>query len=270
MPSLHELQRAFSAAAVFGDAAAVASLGVVAGGLKPEARIDIYRANVLGNYRRALAATYPVIKRLVGAPFFDAASDNFVRGYPSTRGDINRYGAEFSAFLGTYPPARELKYLPDVARLEWAVDQANIARDAKTFDLAALAGVPADLHGELRFSLHPSVRLIVSMFPILHIWQANQPECSADERIDLDEGGDTLLVLRRPPGVGGIAIERISRPEHLLLSLLAAGRPLGEAVNRCAAMSPEFDLAAALQRRVAGHAIVGFHAPVVPTSESRE
>ena len=85
MSSLHELQRAFSAAAVFGDAAAVASLGVVAGGLKPESRIDIYRANVLGNYRRALAATYPVIKRLVGAPFFDAASDKFVRGHPSTR-----------------------------------------------------------------------------------------------------------------------------------------------------------------------------------------
>jgi hypothetical protein len=269
MPSLHDLQRAFSAAAVFGDAAAVTSLGVVAGGLTPEARIDIYRANVLGNYRRALAATYPVIKRLVGAPFFDAASDNFVRGHPSTRGDINRYGAEFSTFLGTYPPARELKYLPDVALLEWAVDQANIARDAKTFDLAALAGVPAELHCELRFSLHPSAQLIVSIFPILHIWQANQPECSADERIDLEEGGDMLLVLRRPSSVGGIAVERISRPEHLLLSLLAAGRPLGDAANRCEAISPEFDLAAALQRHVAGHAIVGFHAPVAPTSESR-
>jgi hypothetical protein len=268
MPSLHELQRAFSAA-IFSDAGAVASLGVVGGRLTPEARIDIYRANVLGNYRRALAATFPVIKRLVGAPFFDAACDHFVRGYPSARGDINRYGAEFSAFLGTYPPARELKYLPDVARLEWAVDQANIARDARTFDLAALAGVPAELHGELRLSLHPSAGLIVSIFPILHIWQANQPECSADERIDLDEGGDTLLVLRRPPGVGGIAIERISRPEHLLLSLLAAGRPLGEAADRCAAIAPEFDLTAALQRHVAGHAIVGFHAPVVPASESR-
>ena len=269
MPSLRELQRAFSAAAVFSDAAAVASLGIVAGGLKPEARIDIYRANVLGNYRRALAATYPVIKRLVGAPFFDAASDHFGRSHPSTRGDINRYGTDFADYLGAYPPARDLKYLPDVARLEWAVDQANIARDAAPFDLAALASVPAELHGELRFSLHPSAQLIVSMFPILHIWQANQPERNSDERIDLDEGGDTLLVLRRPSGVGGIAIERISRTEHLLLALLAAGRSLDEAATRCAAMSPEFDLAAALQRHVAGHTIVAFRAPLVPGSESR-
>jgi len=269
MPSLHELQRAFSAAAVFSDAAAVASLGIVAGGMKPEARIDIYRANVLGNYRRALAATYPVIKRLVGAPFFDAASDNYVRGHPSTRGDINRYGADFSQFIGAYPPARDLKYLPDVARLEWAVDQANIARDAAAFDIAALAGVPAELHGKLRFSLHPSAQLIVSRFPILHIWQANQPGGNAEERIDLDEGGDTLLVLRRPSDVGGIVIERISRTEHLLLASLAAGRSLDEAANRCAAMSPEFDLAAALQRYVARQTIVAFRAPALPNSENR-
>ena len=269
MPSLHELQRAFSAAAVFGDTAAVASLGIVAGGLRPDARIDIYRDNVLGNYRKALAATYPVIKRLVGAPFFDAASDNFVRGCPSTRGDINRYGANFAEFLRAYAPARDLRYLPDVARLEWAVDQANIARDATTFDLAALANVPPELHGELRFSLHPSAQLIVSTFPILHIWQSNQPATDGDEHIDLDEGGDTLLVLRRPPSVGGIVIERIPPPQHLLLAQLAAGRPLGETANSCAAKFPEFDLAAALQRHVAGNTIVAFRAPVTSTSESR-
>ena len=88
------------------------------------------------------------------------------------------------------------------------------------------------------------------------------------EPIDLDEGGDTLLVLRRPPDVGGIAIERISQAEHLLLATLAAGCTLDEAANRCAGMAPEFDLAAALQRHVAGNTIVAFRAPVVPTSES--
>jgi hypothetical protein len=270
MPSLHELQRAFSAAAVFKDAGAVASLGIVAGALKPEARIAIYRTNVLGNYRRALAATYPVIKRLVGAPFFDEACDNYVRGYPSTRGDINRYGADFPQFLGAYPPARDLKYLPDVARLEWAVDQANIARDAAAFDTAALARVPAERQGDLRFYLHPSAQLIVSTFPILHIWQANQPGSNAEERVELDEGGDTLLVLRRPSEVGGIAIERIPRAEHLLLSLLAAGHSLDEAASRCAAMAPEFDLAAALRRHVAGQTIVEFRLPAVTTSESKK
>ncbi len=270
MPSLHELQRAFSAAAIFGDPAALASLGVVAGGLKPAVRIALYRSNVLGNFRRALAATYPVFKRLVGAPFFDAASDHFVRGHPSTRGDINRYGADFAGFLDAYPPARELKYLPDVARLEWAIDQANIAADATPFNLTALSAVPAELHGELRWLLHPSAHLIVSKFPILHIWQSNQPDRSADERIDLDEGGGALLIQRRPSPAGGISIERLSGAEHLFLALLSAGRSLDEVTNRCAAMSTDFDLAAALRRHVAGQTIVGFRAPAIRARESRQ
>ena len=44
-----------------------------------------------------------------------------------------------------------------------------------------------------------------------------------------------------------------------LIQLRGKERPIEELV----------DLAAALQRHVAGHAIVGFHAPLVPTSESR-
>jgi hypothetical protein len=268
MPSLHELQRAFSAATVLGDPAALASLGIVSGALRPEARVDIYRGNVLGNYRKALAATYPVIKRLVGASFFDAASDHFVRDYPSTRGDINRYGADFAAFLVEYPPARALKYLPDVARLEWAVDQAAIARDAPPFDLRALGRVPAALHGELRFSLNPSATLVVSEYPLLHIWQANQPDAESDERIELDEGGDDLLVLRRE--ADGIVIERLSPPESLLLALFKAGRPLGQAASDCAATFPEFDLAAALQRHVAGRAVVAFRAPAKSTREGKQ
>jgi hypothetical protein len=269
MRSLHDLQRAFSTAAIFGDPAAVAALGIVPGGLKPAARIDIYRANVLGNYRRALAATFPVVRRLVGAAFFDAASDHFVRGHPSTRGDVNRYGSSFAEFLDAYPPARDLKYLPDVARLEWAIDQANIARDAPALDLAALGTVPAEMHGELRFLLNPSAHLIASGFPILHIWQANQPDCGADENIDLDEGSETLLVQRRPVAVGGIAIERIPVVQHLFLTLLAAGRTLEESAKRCAALAPDFDLAATLQLHVTQQTIVAFRAPAARAGESR-
>src|SRR5215472_11559161 len=129
MPSLREVQRGFAAAIVFGDFAAVAVLGIVDGGLDAAARIGIYRNNVLGNYRKALGATYPVVRKLVGAQFFNAAVDAFVRAYPSQHGDVNRYGGELPRFITSYPPARELPYLPDVARLEWAVDQAAIAAD---------------------------------------------------------------------------------------------------------------------------------------------
>jgi len=258
MPSLLELQRNFSTATLFGDSAALAALPIVGGDLDASARIGVYRNNVLGNYRKVLAAAFPVVRRLVGGAFFDAAAAHFVRAHPSTRGDVNRYGGDFAVFLAGYPPARELAYLPDVARLEWAIDQAAIAADAAPLDLQALASVAPDALGDLCFLVHPAARLIGSPFPVLRIWQVNQADRSGDEPVDLGEGADTLLVSR---GASGVAIERIARGDHAFLAALDASLTLGNAADRAAAADPDFDLGVALRRHVANHAIVAFHTP---------
>jgi hypothetical protein len=261
MPSLRELQRSFVAATLFGDVAALASAGIIAGGLDAATRVGVYRNNILGNYRKALAATYPVVLRLVGAPFFNAAIDGFVRAHPSTRGDVNRYGGELARFLASYPPARGLGYVPDVARLEWAIDQANIAANAPPLDLAALGNVPPEELGELRFVLHPSAHLIASPYPILHIWRVNQPDHAGEGAVDLGEGGDALLVLRTAQGV---SIERLAPAEHALLAALSAGTTLATAAKRAAKASPAFDLTVSLRRHVAAQSIVAFRIPRTP------
>ena len=261
MPSLRDVQRGFCAATIFGDDTAVAGLGVAAGALGVAARIDIYRNNVLGNYRKVLGAAFPVVKRLVGAAFFHAAVDAFVRAHPSVRGDVNGYGADLARFLESYGPARPLAYLPDVARLEWAIDQAAIAADASALDLAALAAVDQDALAMLRFRLHPSVRLIESRYPLLHIWQANQPDRDGSDEIDLGEGGDSLLVARAERAVG---IERLTPGEAQLLRALAANAALGAAAARAGAVNPSFDLPAVLQRHVLNRVVVAFAAPRAP------
>ena len=266
MPSLVEIQRGIAAATISGDAAALAGLGIVAGTLSPAARVDIYRNNIFGNYRKTLAATFPVIKRLVGAAFFNAAVDAYVRAHPSTRGDVNRYGGELAGFLAAYPPARALAYLPDVARLEWAIDQAAIAADAPPFDLAALAALPEDAHAHLRFVPHPSVRLVESPYPILHIWQVNQPDFEGSAAVDLNEGHDWLLVAR---GEREVAIERLEAGAAALLRGLAAGEPLAVAARLAAAAEPSFDLTAVLQRHVANRVLVAFIAPESSSEKTR-
>lgn len=258
MPSLGELQRAFSAATLFADTAATVRLGIVAGSLDAEARLVVYRNNVLGNYRHALAATYPVVRRLIGAPFFDAAIESFVRAYPSTHGDVNRYGAAVSRFLVTYPPARAFAYLPDVARLEWAIDQANIAGEAPAFDLDALARVPLEAMGELRFSLHPSAQILRSPHPIFRIWQVNRPGHLGNGRIDPGEGDEALLVRRAPEGV---LVERLGAAAHAFLAALLRKRSLADAQRRAMAVEPSFDLAATLKGHVAAQTIVAFRLP---------
>src|SRR6185295_14130937 len=126
---------------------------------EPGERIAVYRHTMLTNYRNALGATYPVVRELTGMPFFNAAVDAFVLAHPATGGDLNVYGAAFPVFLATYPDAPQLPYLPDVARLEWAMDEAHRAADSEgdaQRTLATLAAIPADEVALRRFMLDPS------------------------------------------------------------------------------------------------------------------
>jgi len=254
MLSLRERQRQFVAAVVAGCAAP----GEASGASAWDGPVAVYCRNVYGNYRKALATTFPVARQLVGAAFFNAAADAYVRAHPSTRGDVNRYGDDLARFLGAYEPARALAYLPDVARLEWAIDQAAIAADAPPFDLAALAALPEKAHAGLRFVLHPSAQLIESHYPILHIWQVNQTDFKGPAEVDLREGGDSLLIVR---GECGVDIERLNPGEAVLLGGFAAGETLALAADLATEAEPAFDLPAALRRHVANHVLAAFVAP---------
>ena len=260
MPSLRELQQSFAGALFAGDGTAPA-FGIAAPA-DPAERIAIYRTAMFVNYRKALGATYAVVQRLVGTPFFNAAVDEFVRGHASTSGDLNVYGDEFGDFLAAYPHARELPYLPDVARLEWAIDEAQRAADCEREPeavLAALGAVAAEDLASVRLRLDPSCRLVASAFPTLRLWQVNQPDHDGDDWVDLDAGGDALLVRRE---ANGVSLSQQAPGEHAFLAGLAAGAPLGAALDAAQAADEAFDLGAVLRKHIAGGTIVGVRGPV--------
>lgn len=243
MPSLLDLQRRF-AGALAGEA------GAAAGGLA------VYRDTVHANWRNALGATFAVVRELTGAPFFAAAVDAFAHAHPSRSGDLNVYGDAFPGFLAAWPHARDLPYLPDVARLEWAMDEAQRAADATGSAqdvVAALAAVAPDAFASLRFTLDPSCRLLRAPFPVLRIWRAHQPGGEPLEGIALADADDRLLVRRED---GQVTIERVAAGEHAWLAALHAQLPLPEALAAALRDEPAFDLAAALRRRVADRTLV--------------
>lgn len=258
MPSLRELQQGF-ADAVLGPPDAPPAFDVSPPRTGAE-RIAIYRTALLANYRRALSASYPVVKRLTGAPFFHATVDAFARAHPSTSGDLNIYGDTFAGFLADYAPAADLPYLPDVARLEWAIDEAQRAADAARAPgavLAALSVAPAGRLPSLELSLEPSCRLVASAYPILRIWQVNQPDHEGDDRVTLDEGGDTLLIRR---DADGVSLQRLAAGEFAWLVALAEGASLGTAIDDAQAADPNFDLGVALRAHVAAGTIAAVEA----------
>lgn len=243
MPSLLELQRRFATALLAPEPPSAPGLAA-------------YRNTVFANWRSALGATFGVVRALTGTPFFDAAVDAFAHAHPSRGGDLNVYGDAFADFLAAYSPARDLPYLPDVARLEWALDEAQRAADAPGNPqdvVTALAAVsPADF-ATLRCVLDPSCRLLRSSHPVLRIWRAHQPEGEALEGITLDGADDRLLVRRES---NGVTVERVAPGEHAWLTALQAQATLPAALAAALGKDPAFDLAAALQQRVADRTLV--------------
>lgn len=90
-------------------------------------------------------------------------------------------------------------------------------------------------------------------FPILRIWQVNQPDRGGEPNVDSGVGHDHLRVRREPEGV---AIERIPAGDFAFLSALH-GSALGEAIGRAQDADALFDLRTALHRFIGDGTIVG-------------
>jgi len=245
MSALHDLQRGF-AAAIFGEGDETLA-DKVRDGRFPGARlVQIYRNNTFASLTAALEAVYPVVFRLVGEGFFRYAADTYIHAHPSTSGNLHDFGGRFAAFLAAFPPAANLPYLPDVARLEWAYHRVFHAADHPPLPLEELALVPPAQHGQLVFGLHPATRLLESDYPVLRIWQVNQPD-AADQPVDLGEGGDRLLVFRRALD---IEFKRLSAGELRLLRAFSVERSFAEASAAALEAEAQLDLAEILRQHV--------------------
>jgi Putative DNA-binding domain len=260
MLALPDLQEAFRRALLAGEEEPLPDGledAIEGDGLSASARVAIYRHHVVVTLTAVLKAAYPVVCRLVDERFFDYAAHCYVRDHPPSSPCLFEYGASLPEFLETFPPCRELVYLADVARLEWAIHAAGYAPDAKGLDPAALCDLGADQVAHVALELSPSLALVSSPWPIDRIWRANQPEADPEATIDLGAGGVRLEVRRRGEAV---TFRAVDDGDHAFRGALRAGRPLAEATSAALDADPRFDIAAALRDLLADDAVVGFTA----------
>jgi len=223
-----------------------------------ERGIEVYRNNYRGNLHDTLADVYPVIRQLVGDEFFRMMAKKFIEGHPSRSGNLHHYGSELAEFLAHFGPTRQLAYLPDMASLEWAYHHAYLADDAPDFDYDRLATLAPESYAELRWQLHPSCTLLVTDHPASAIWQAHQEGAPEEINIDMDSGGDNLLVFRNQLITEIISID--SGSLHWLKQL-QQGIPMGAATESTLAVHADFDLATTLRRWLAQGVLIDFSIP---------
>jgi hypothetical protein len=270
VPSLRELQRGFMHALLDGESDREAPFNaalIPPTGMTPAHALSVYAGNARSNFIDSLILSYPVIRRLVGEDYFLQAARAFHVAHPSLSGDLQPAGTRFAQYWSQLHRDDEYRYLGDVARLEWLVQEALLAADHAPFDLAKLGRVDPTAYDDLRFHLHPAGRLFASEFPCLAIWEANAGGAAQPPLIDLDAGPDRLLLLRHG---GELKFHRLSPGEQRFLQSLQAGERFAAAVEHGArrgeidaahgprASAGGFDAAAVLQRFVVAGVIVDF------------
>lgn len=256
---LRELQTRMGAS-LLEDFKAPPPFGLVAGDpARAASRFMVHRGNVLESLVNALGHTYPAIKAIAGEANFRALAGAFVRAHPPARPELMAYGGGFADFAAGHAAAlSDFPFLPDLARLEWALHGAYFAEDAPALAPAALAAVPAERLAALRLALHPSGRLVVSpVHPIHALWTAAAAAGGSAEGGALPnpmpEGGEAVLVLNSS---GPVEAFKLDSGETVFLGAVAAGAPLEKALADAAEAAPGFDppaaLAAALTRGAFG------------------
>lgn len=204
---------------------------------EPRARFAVYRNNVMVGLVGALEARFPATRRIVGAEFFAAMAHVFATAHPPHSPLMMFYGDTFANFIAGFEPAAEVPYLADVARLEAARTRAYHAADAEPLGPEALANIAQEALSHLHFSLHPSLEIISSAFPIVTIWAMNAGDTELAPVTDWQ--GEDAIVAR--PHLD-VEVRILPSGGKIFLQNLAAGAPLARAADAAFAGSPEFDL----------------------------
>ncbi|MBT2333222.1 putative DNA-binding domain-containing protein [Variovorax paradoxus] len=261
MPSLHELQQSMRQS-ILRDTQDAALDYVDGAGLSPWQRLSVYRNTILGALANALRLSFPAVQQLVGADFFEGAAQIFSREQPPRCADLNLYGGEFADFLERFEPAATLPYLPDVARLEWAVNRALHAPVAQVLDLSQLAAAvaPSD-QDRVCFAAHPSISMLRSHFPVDTIWRAVlEQDDAAMGNIDL--AGDPVCLMVQCL-VDQVEVIRLDEGAWHFGAALFSGQPLRAALE----IAQGLDAPALLAQHLTSGRCVAFHlfAPESPS-----
>lgn len=214
-----------------------------------------YRENGLALAARALRAAYPVVAQLLGDETFDVLARRLWRADPPQHGDVAQWGGGLSALLAGIP---ELvagdPYVPDVARVEWALHRAACAADGVA-DGPSFGLLAQQEPSRLRLVLAGGTAVFTSAWPVATLVLAHQQEPPRldEAALALREGAaECALVWRsglRP------RVRAASHAEHAFVAATLAGASLQQALDA----APDFDPSAWLPHAVQDGLLLGVH-----------
>jgi len=251
MPRLSDIQDRF-AALVTEDNVSVAEASEAMFGhdgvpVSKADRMSVYRNNYISHMTKSLMGTYELITALTGDHFALMMAQDYARAHVPDKGNMNDYGAEYADFIADFELARAVPYLPDMARLEWALHEAYHAADDTALSIAALQAVDDGDLDCVRLRFRAAVRLISSDYPVFDIrnmclLDGEQGDDEQDDAAHIDlaaRGGQNCLIYRTDGPDMTVKIHKLEDDAYAAISAVRDGASLAE----MAAMLKEDDAA---------------------------
>lgn len=181
------------------------------------ARVRIYARMYGARLVDALAEDFPRVAAVLGADRFRDLARAYVAACPSRHPSLRWLGARFPEFLAANATSNQPKFLPDLARLEWARVMVFDATDVALLSLEELRRRPPDVWVEMRLRCVPALEILRVAWPVHEIWDvvggadAGWPTWGrGDLRLRIWRQGDRVYQTPMDP-VEGAALDQLMR-----------------------------------------------------------
>jgi hypothetical protein len=213
-------------------------------------RVNVYAHGYWSRLLECLREDFPMLRAALGDEMFDAFAVGYLQSCPSQSYTLGKLGARFPQYLAdTSPQAADsdtdadtdsdanawLVPLIELAVLERAVSDIFDAPGGETLGFLTpedLAAIEPERRASMRLAPLPTFRLLRFRSEVNDYFSALR-ESSEPQAVPLADLGETYLALSRREFV--VRRHPLTREQFELLTSLAAGEPLGEALASLAA-----------------------------------
>ena len=211
-------------------------------------RFAVYRNNVAVSLTEALVDGFPACHAVLGDETFRAMAGHFLRQHPPSSPLMVRFGEALPAYLDAAPQLSRMRWIADLARLEFAMRDSYHAADGIPLTPEELSAIPPDALGAARFALVPSARLIRSPWPVLSI-RTRALDPAAPEA---QPGPEDVLILR---AAFDPELHLLTPGDAAFITALATGNPLADEAEAATADAAGHDPTPILTLLMQSHAL---------------
>ncbi len=206
-------------------------------------RLSIYANMYAWRLLDYLSDDLEATKAVLGEDAFHAVATDFLDAYPPRHYRLMGLAAAFPDFLErrALPSPATAAFASDLARLEVLVEEVFHAPERPAIGVDAVAAIPPERFGDVRLTLIPAHRLLVTRSPVNPTYQAVVVD--EEPAPPQPEPEPSYLLLWRSDYTTWRA--PLSAEQFALLSALVEGLTVEQALERCADAGVDLDVIAA-------------------------